>query len=519
MPATRPTDLQQWQFLLPRNGWVDVEIPLTSEEGGGSLSYLKNFRVCRDGLETAPGWHPEITDIVGNETDDPGSFLGTVSMRRIDGVVVHFFFFTRKIRMWMLTGDGSYQMSWVTPTDWNGDVLFEVPDITLFQNKFYMAVPHATYGGVYYLDIDLANPVWTLIPGSPKARTIGTLGFRLVVGNTVGTSGGAIYRIQWSGLNNPDAWDAMQTLDLPIYDEIIRMLPFGENLLIVTRHRFFVLGYTGNALTPFGVQLATTLPSPIKDKRQILSISLHDVNMIVYAIDTGLYAFSGSESILISQNIDKTFKQMMSSAYSVLLSYNPMDAEIYCIPYGTDFMDKVLVYQVLYRSWYLRDRPITSGGSHGTTANYSWDDKIEVAAFVGYDPSLFTLRMFKLRLPYDDYQARGNAAFSGEIHIPASEIGPPGAQKTTVSTLLWWTTQGDPNAIFGTWQLHLAISHSLPQLTNPNKFNYAHVASLDVNGLAEEVGIYYTGRYIRAKIVATGLVTRVVWHGLFVFWH
>jgi len=518
MPATRPTDLQQWQFLMPRAGWVDVEIPLGGEEGG-SVSYLHNFRVCRDGLETTVGWHPAMSEVVGSAADNPGSFLGVVSAQRTDGVLVHFFFFTRKIRMWVLQPNDTYSKYWVTPADWTGDVLQTVPDITFFQDKFYMAVPHATYGGVFYLDPYSTAPIWTRINGAPPAETIGTLGFRLVVGNTKNATGGAYYRIQWSGLNNPTSWDSLQTLDLPIHDEIIRFLPFGEHLLIVTKNRFFVLAYTGNALTPFGVQLATTLPSALKDKRQIASVALHDVNMIVYALDNGLYAFSGNESVLLSQNIDKTFKRTMSACYSMLVGYNPTDAEIFCVPFGTDFIDHVLVYQVLYRAWYRRDRPILPNGSHFSIINYSWDDKLAVPMFAGYDPSTYTLHVYKFRMPYDDAQTRGNQTFSGEFHIPVSEIGPPGAQKTTVSTLLWWTTQGDPNAIFGTWEVYLAVSHSLPQLTNPSKFSYTLVAALDVNGLAEEKGIYYTGRYIRGKIVATGLTTRVVFHGLFVFWH
>jgi len=514
MPATRPTDLQQWQFVMPRAGWVDVEIPLGGGEGS-SVTFLHNFRVCRDGLETTVGWTSPISDTVGSSTNPPGNFLGVVPATRSDGVICNFYFFERRVYMSRLGTTREFIN--VTPSGWSGNVLTRVPDITFFQNKFYMAVPHATYGGVYSLDPYAASPVWTLISGSPKAETIGTLGFRLVVGNTANTSGGAVYRIHWSGLNNPDTWDTLQNIDLPLYDTIIRFLPFGEQILVVTQNRFYILAYTGNPQTPFTVALATTLPAQIKDKRQVQSVMLHDVSMVIYAIDSGLYAFSGNESVLLSQNIDKTFRYTMINADNVILAYNPTDAEIYCIPFGAGFDDHCLVYQVLFRTWYRRDRP--SGGSHMSIENYSNDDRIATPIFVAYDSTNYVTKTYKFRLPYDDIQKRDTATFNGEIHIPASEIGPPGGQKTLVSVLLWWTTQGSTANITGNWEINVAVSHSLPQLTNTNTYSYQLLGSLPVIGSSEEVGVHQTGRYIRAKIVASGLSTRVVWHGMFVFWH
>jgi hypothetical protein len=516
MPATRPTDLQQWQFVMPRAGWVDVEIPLGGEEGQ-SLSFLHNFRVCRDGLETTIGWRAPVNDTVGSSTNQPGAFLGVVSVPRPDGVICNFYCFERRIYMSRLAG-ATREFFNVTPSGWTGNVLTTVPDITFFQNRFYMAVPHATHGGVYVLNPDASTPVWTLISGSPKAETIGTLGFRLVVGNTVNTSGGAVYRIHWSGLNNPDTWDSLQTIDLPLYDTIIRFLPFAENILVVTQNRFYILSYTGNPQTPFAVSLATTLPAQIKDKRQVQSIMLHDVSMVVYAIDSGLYAFSGNESMLLSQNIDKTFRNTAVNADRLIIAYNPIDAEIYCIPHGTSFADHCLVYQVLFRTWYRRDRPAASQVFMGIE-NFSHDDRIAVPIFVTYNSSNFTLQTYKLRMPYEDVQKRDNATFNGEIHIPASEIGPPGGQKTLVSILLWWTIQGVVADITGNWEINVAVSHSLPRLTNPNTYTYQLLGSLPVSGTSEEVGVHQTGRYIRARIVASGFSTRVVWHGIFVFWH
>jgi hypothetical protein len=515
MPATRPTDLQQWQFMMPRAGWVDVEIPLGGEEGQ-SLSFLHNFRMCRDGLETAVGWTAPVSDSVGSQTDTPGNFLGVVPIARPDGVICNFYFFEKRIYMSRLQG-GTRQFLNVTPSGWSGTVLSTVPDITFFLNRFYMAVPHATYGGVYSLDPNATTPVWVLVSGSPKAETIGTLGFRLVVGNTVNTSGGAVYQIRWSALNNPDSWDALQTLDLPNYDTIIRFLPFGENILIVTQNRFYGLAFTGNPQTPFAISFLSTIPARIKDKRQVQSILLHDVNMVIYAIETGLYAFSGNESMLLSQNIDRTFRNTFVNAGNFIVSYNPIDAEIYCIPFGSNYNDHCLVYQVLYRAWYRRDRP--SGGTFMSIDNFSDTNRIAVPIFVAYDNTNVVVKTYKFRLPYDDIQTRDTSSFNGEIHIPASEIGPPGGQKTLVSALLWWTIQGSPSNITGNWDIYVAVSHSLPQLTNTNTFSYQLLGSLGINSSDEEKGIYATGRYIRAKIVSVGLSTRIVWHGIFVFWH
>jgi hypothetical protein len=176
-----------------------------------------------------------------------------------------------------------------------------------------------------------------------------------------------------------------------------------------------------------------------------------------------------------------------------------------------------LVYQVLYRAWYRRDRP--SGGTFMSIDNFSDTNRIAVPIFVAYDSTNVVAKTYKFRLPYDDIQTRNTSSFDGEIHIPASEIGPPGGQKTLVSALLWWTIQGSPSNITGNWDIYVAVSHSLPQLTNSNTFSYQLLGSLGINSPEEEKGIYATGRYIRAKIVGVGLSTRVVWHGIFVFWH
>jgi len=82
--------------------------------------------------------------------------------------------------------------------------------------------------------------------------------------------------------------------------------------------------------------------------------------------------------------------------------------------------------------------------------------------------------------------------------------------------LHWWTTFGSPTQITGNFRINLVVSNSLPILTN--NITWQEVAVLPVLGEMEEIGVSRTGRYVRAKIVADGLTTRVIWHGFSLFW-
>ena len=509
MPATRPTDLQQWQYVLPRGGWVDVSFPLAGGEGGeGILTTLYNMRVTRDGLETVPGWSTALTNNV--DVNAAGNFVGVVPVQDISNEVYNFFFFTKKIYMWR-----SGQSSWtdVTPSGWTGDVISEVPEVVLFNNKFYMAIPHAGLGGVYELDPQATSPQWTLITNSPKAKTIANLGFRLVVGYLVKSSTEVYpYRIQWSGLNNPTQWDDMQTLDLPTYDAIMKFAPLREHVVVITPQRFFILAYTGNPLTPFAVQFVTTLPGTLTNKEAVLSVGTHDVHMLFYALGSGLYAFTGNESVLLSGNIDLSWKWQGVGNIVARLGYNPAESEIYVIfdRSAINAPPLCFVYQLLYRTWYQRDV-----GGLFFTITHSY--KNVVGAFVDWTSPTLKARPLKLGMVID--QRRDDQSFNATIELPVSEIGPTGSQKTLTSVLLWWTTVGNVAGITGQWKIGLAVSHHFVQLTSPDQFGYTIVGSLPVNGVMEEVSVHYTGRYLRLKLDAENLSTRIVFHGVFVFWH
>jgi len=496
VPATRPEQLQRWDFLLPRGGWVDTQIQLGDPPG---LTFLHNFRVTRDGLETAPGW-ALVTSATLPGTQ--GDYLGVKSVLMPSGLAITFIFFKNAIYMF---NPQNNSVTDVTPSGM--PTLSEAPDVVYMLNKFYTVLPD----GVYWLDIGDTTPVWTKINGSPGGKAIGVLGFRLVVGNITGGTGWDVvpYRIAWSGLNAPETWDVLQTIDLPNYDTILRLLAFGDSLIVITPHRFYAVSYTGNPVTPFAVALVNHLPSSITNPLQVQSIFIHDVKMLTYALQEGIFSFSGQESILLNANIFNAYREAVNENGVPNIGYDPTNAELWFYWYGTT--QKTFVYQVLFRSWYSRDM---LDYSHMAYYNTLSDPQI-FPLFVRV-PDNTTIEFWKLRSSSSVDQRRGVNAFAGEIITPIIELGAVGGLKTLVSTLHWWTTFGSPTQITGNFRINLVVSNSLPILTN--NITWQEVAVLPVLGEMEEIGVSRTGRYVRAKIVADGLTTRVIWHGFSLFW-
>lgn len=498
MPQTRPSDLQRWDFMLPRAGWVDTDFPIGGEAGG--VTRLYNMRVSRDGLETAPGW---VQMMMFNVPTSYENFVGCRSVITSSGVAFTFIFFNRGIYMYNPVTDSVID---VTPQNLVHSITI-IPDVVVFRDKCYFA----HLDGVYELDPSSSNPRWTLINGSPGARTIGVLGHRLVVGDVVGANS---WTLRWSGLDNAEVWDPLFTLELPQYDTILRLLPLGNILVVVTYTRLYGLSYTGNPVTPFAVQFLSQLPSKLSEHESVISIGLHDVRMLVYATPEGVFAFSGNESVMLSANIYNHYRETYEFYGPPRLAYDPTNSEVWVY-----WNNIIYAYQVLFRSWYSRDIPssnnaITSIGLHNTYGHPQM-----YPLFVTFDTNTRNVNTFKLRSAWDTDQRRWGSSFDTEIVLPVIELGAVGGTKTLVSYLLWWSLYGERSLAGGVWTANIAVANAFSLLTELANIQWQHEKTLMVNGEHEEIGVYATGRYVRVRIKGLGLTSRVVWHGLSLFWH
>jgi hypothetical protein len=496
--ATRPTDLQRWDFLLPRGGWVDTHIPLGDPPG---VTTLYNLRVSRDGLETAPGWLQIYIHAFATSLSE---LKGIRSVTLPSGLTLTFVFYRTAIFMF---NPETTSLVEVTPTrSLMPEITDHAPDVVYLNGKLYTVLSD----GVYELDPSATSPSFERIEGSPGGKAIGVLGFRLVVGNIVGGTGWdeVSYRIAWSGMNAPQTWDIAQTIDVPTYDPIIRFLPFGDVLLVITPHRFYTLSWTGSVVTPFAITFAAHIPSVITNPLQIQSVFLHDVKMVVYALHDGIYTFSGQESILLNANIFNAYREMVSQYGVPLLGYDPESAELWLYWLNAD---KAFVYQILFRSWYSRD--YLSGaylGLFNTSANPQ-------ARLMFVKMATETqLEFWRLRSSTNVDQRRGISSFTAQVITPVVEVGAVGGLKTTHGAINWWTIFGQRAEVSGNIRMYAVVSNSLPILTTEQ--DWEEVGTLALSGEQEERGFNRTGRYMRFRFDFDGLTTRIVWHGFSVFW-
>lgn len=497
-PATRPPDLRRHDVLGFQGGMVDINI------AGGQVqhaTYLYNLRVAREGLELTPGWTVRLTNVPITADDN---IIAVRSVPNTDGVIYTFIFVHKegnprvpKIYMWNSLSNSVID---VTPTNYS--TLWVIPpQVVLYKNKFYTVLPT----GVYYLDPNEQSPKFALIPNSPGAATIGVLGFRLVVGNI---ANGNPWTLRWCALDDPTSWDPLHTLDLPNYDSIWALLPMGDRLLVVTPSRFYLLAYTGSPVTPFAVGFASQLPTTLKTPHQVNTINTHDLKLVVYAIEDGVFVFTGDSSQLISQNI---FNYYRNRAYlrPYYVAFDPYSTEVWVYNPSEDY---AMVYQVLFKTWYLRDKP---QGAWVFFSNRQEGDTIPIV--LSY---LMPSYVFQSRLPSSIDQRRGDAAVEFTLITPPIEAGEIGGVKTYTSAILWWSNFTDLSLVDGFITVYPLVSHVFGAISHVNDASWTDWSQVLLNSSSiEEVHIHKSGRYIRLKLVGAGITKYMVFHGLMLFWH
>jgi hypothetical protein len=77
---------------------------------------------------------------------------------------------------------------------------------------------------------------------------------RLIMGNVYDV-GDTWYphRIRWSDQGDPTTWAAASTADLEEGDDILRMIPYADNLIIFTKNKIYSMTYTGGDI-PFEIR-------------------------------------------------------------------------------------------------------------------------------------------------------------------------------------------------------------------------------------------------------------------------
>lgn len=499
LPATRPPDLQRYDIIGFQAGMVDFNLPTQQPHA----TFLYNLRVCREGLELAPGWVETLSSTAINpQTDQIFCVQDVISP---GGYVDVFIFLNRtsgqqtvpKVYMWNSARTNFVDVTppgMVTP-------FYYSPQVVLFKDKYYTATPDGVFRLSYTGSQKIAN--------APGAFSIGVLGYRLVLGGIVG---GNPWTIRWSGLDNPENWDAMHTLDLPNYDDIIALHPFSDRLLVVTPSRLYILSYTGNPVTPFAVALASQIPTTIDLPGQITAINTHDLNLAVYAIEDGVFVFTGRESQLISQNIHNYYRKIVMGS-TLYVTYDPYSTEIwvYAPSHST-----IMCYQVLFKSWYLRDKPANSYVIR-TNRMYQARSTI-VPAFLALETD--RTKIYTLRYPIELDQRRGNNSATFELVTPPIEVGAVGAVKTFTSAILWWSIFSEPGSVSGLVNVYYKTSHtfggiSYAPLGSWNEYSQVNLNATDI----EEVHIHRTGRYARLRLSGLGINNMFVLHGIMLFWH
>lgn len=152
------------------------------------------------------------------------------------------------------------------------------------------------------------------------------------------------FRLYLSEVNNPESWT--DYIDLPATtEEITGLISWGGNLYIFTETAIYVI--QGNTIADFSMKKTASQVGAIAPR----SIRITDVG-IMFLSRSGVYAFDGSVSRKMSDNIEPTIKTI-SSMY-IKNSCALYDGRYYWLsftPSGYSYNNKIYLYDILVKEW------------------------------------------------------------------------------------------------------------------------------------------------------------------------
>jgi hypothetical protein len=431
MPATS-FQLQPFEQQLFRNGWVASDYPIVDN----AVSKLYNFRVEVRGLELVEGWDLKHQVAI---TDNSLPVTRSCSFISPEGKRFAIFFLPQDIVLVYgdTSPDGIYVAN-ISPLI--GTQGWSWSDVAVIGSDVYINGEYGLYKWNMNFTtaperVQLVTPPSSDSPPIPIGKAIGTLGYRIVLGHIVERDqSGQITaeypnRIVWSGLNEPNYFDPLAYFDLYEKDEIWRILPLGDNLIIYTSHSAYALSQTGDVVAPFAL---THLMENLEliNPNCIANVSMHEFRGHVLVTQTGVWVMVGQESQLISANLRPIWRSFVAQSEGNLAVFtDPVNEEVLIVDLKNH---KAIVFQTRFRTWYERDFNLEGWGTAGLTATSMTNVGVRRAVVENGT----VLQIFKIEgVTRDDEPAEALIqTFVYEVTLPTQEAVLHGGT-------VYWTTE------------------------------------------------------------------------------
>ena len=144
-----------------------------------------------------------------------------------------------------------------------------------------------------------------------KAKCIGAWTEYCFLGNVI--VDGTLYssRVYWSAAGDPTSWDSADWVQVNKNDgqDITAIMPLGDKLVIFKERAIYVAMFTGDTDIPFIIAKSPSHVGCIaRDSVQLVN------NGLIFLSYDGFYYFDGSNSLKISNNINKTLREDVNTA-------------------------------------------------------------------------------------------------------------------------------------------------------------------------------------------------------------
>lgn len=316
----------------------------------------------------------------------------------------------------------------------------DIPDITNFDNKFYIAGGYdydvrewdglvASVSSMFALgcsvstSLDVSNSLSVASYVSTqymfRAKTIEVFKGRLFLGNTAESSDqGATWsitenRVRWSDQRQPDVW---QYTDLNYTDasyvdaedksgdEVLRLYTYGDNLLIFKKNSLQRLVFTGGT---FVFERSTIDNRTIGNAPWTIEETPQGV---VWLNEEGLQVTDGQtvQPLEASKSVTNLLRRLNIGAlpYACATSNDPRQEYILAVPIdGSAYNNYLIIWNWKYNTWKIRDISATSLGMWTSGGSGTWED---IEDYSGYEISALKWNNYLL-YPSSHYMVLGDS--------------------------------------------------------------------------------------------------------------
>lgn len=525
--------LQPVEQILFKDGWVASDFAISPN----MASKLFNLRVEVDGLHLVEGWQ-------NTAHIDVGSML----IKPLNVEVVSSPLGRRWAMFW--THGGSGAIIWVLGDPEAQPVLIS-PGTGGILTPDWLLPPPVTTVGPYVYAISSApfyNPpiaetslyrwefpdvVWRRAPGTPVGRfapvyasegdppipyaaCLGSLGYRLIAANIFEYDwdsnenkwvriGHYPNRIQWSGLDQPAFWDVTAYFDLFEHEEITRLLPLADALVVYTNNDVYVLQQTGDVVAPFAISKVLSNPG-ILHPSAVLDVSSQEFKGHILITWTGVWVFTGGETQLLSANIRNIWKKFVEAGQYIRPYYDPVNEEIIIANHKEE---RAVVFQLRWRTWYERDFALDGWGYVTYPLDPANRDFSLVSRCVGAKVTPLEngnrVLFFKI-----DGVLRDNQPAEAELITPIQEFVPPSQQAILHAGTAYWTAEA---AAPGKMTYTVEAANHWNDIAANQPTVQSHQLEAPVGASMPLVTMYLRGRAFRWKMKFTGLTKPLKLHG------